>query len=266
MKYVRLFNEARTKDTVPGPVLVQWKITLRQIFDFDQFFVKESILLQENLVFFVVRIVHVVDDVLPFFRFFFFQFQLAYELLITRVFIRLQIFKNLKRIFHSPCCDTVSIPVVVNVVFVFVRSSHTKHYILLLVVGEIHALFPEAGDFSQHLKTVLSQIGFISCVVHVVVDCISNRAVTMNFFKGDFPFVMAFLTVHRYHWIKSTFGEAKLFSVFFSLLQVLVAVDEQVAGNFGIRCTEVERYAISFCIPVSTAAIFFTGEAFRTDV
>ncbi|MNF07845.1 hypothetical protein D3C80_2081100 [compost metagenome] len=56
-------------------------------------------------------------------------------------------------------------------------------------------------------------------------DC----TVAVNFFKGNFPLVMAFFTVHGYHRVECAFFEAELARVLFSLLQMLVAVDQQVA-------------------------------------
>ncbi|MNO90585.1 hypothetical protein D3C76_821090 [compost metagenome] len=266
LQYVRLLDKAGAKDAIPGPFLVQWKIFLWKIFNIDQFFIQESVLLQEHLTLFIIWIVHIGDDILPFCCFFFFKLQLVSQLLITSAFVSLQVVDDFKRIFHSPSRDAVCIPVVVYVVFVFVWSSNAKHYVFLLVNGVVHALFPETGDFSEYFQTVLTQVGLVASIVHIVVDGISNCTVTMDFFKRDFPFVVAFFTVHRYHRVQCTFSKAKLFRIFFCFFQVLVTVDEQVAGNFRIRSTQVERYAICFCIPVSAAAVFFTSEAFRTDV
>ncbi|MNY80355.1 hypothetical protein D3C86_2213590 [compost metagenome] len=53
----------------------------------------------------------------------------------------------------------------------------------------------------------------------------------MDLFERNLPLIVALLTVHRYHWIQRAFFKAELAGVFLRLLQVLVTVDQQVAGN-----------------------------------
>ncbi|MNC33158.1 hypothetical protein D3C75_815410 [compost metagenome] len=98
----------------------------------------------------------------------------------------------------------------------------------------MHAFLPEAGDFHQHLEAILAKIGFVPGVVHIVVDGIGDGAVAVNLFKRNLPLIVAFLAVHRHHWIQCAFFEAELAGVFLCLLQMLVTVDQQVAGNRGI--------------------------------
>ncbi|MNI93243.1 hypothetical protein D3C73_1511620 [compost metagenome] len=101
----------------------------------------------------------------------------------------------------------------------------------------MHAFLPEAGDFHQHLQAVLAEIGLVSGVIHIVIDCISNGAVAVNLFECNLPLVVALFAVHRYHWIQRAFFEAELAGVFLCLLQMFVTVDQQVAGNRRIGST-----------------------------
>ena len=47
---------------------------------------------------------------------------------------------------------------------------------------------------------------------------------------------------------------------------MLVAIYKKIACHFFFSCTQEERQAIGFCIPIGTATIFLTSETFRADV
>ncbi|MNI93303.1 hypothetical protein D3C73_1512330 [compost metagenome] len=101
----------------------------------------------------------------------------------------------------------------------------------------MYTFLPEAGDLHQYLKAVLAQVSLVASIVHIVVDSIGNGTVAVNFLEGNLPLVVAFLAVHCHHWIKRTFFEAELAGVFLGFFQMLIAIDQQITGNGGIRST-----------------------------
>ena len=65
----------------------------------------------------------------------------------------------------------------------------------------------------------------------------------MDFLEGDFPFVVALDARKRYHRIERA-RQALFARVVLRLRQLVAAVLQQVAGNFGFRQCEVERYGV----------------------
>jgi hypothetical protein len=63
----------------------------------------------------------------------------------------------------------------------------------------------------------------IPCVADVIKDRVSNRSVSVDFFKGYLPLVMALLAIHGNHGIEgSTVLKAELARILNSFGQVLV--------------------------------------------
>ena len=87
----------------------------------------------------------------------------------------------------------------------------------------------------------------------------------MDFLESDFPFVVALDARKRYHRIECA-RQALFARVVLRLRQLVAAVLQQVAGNFGFSQCEVERYGVGFGVPIGRAAVFFAGKAFRADV
>jgi len=104
-------------------------------------------------------------------------------------------------------------------------------------------------------------------VLNVVVDGIGNGAVAVNFFEGDFPFVVTFFAIHGYHWIqRCTIGEAKFGRIFNGFVELFIAIYQQLAGDGGIGGYQEEGQAICFGIPIGASTVLFAGEAFGADV
>ena len=129
----------------------------------------------------------------------------------------------------------------------------------------MHAIGPETGDFHQHFQAFAGQIAFIAGVVGVVVNRIGYRAVAVDFFKRDFPFVVAFDAGKSHHRVKRA-GQPLLARVVLRLRQLVVPVFEQVFGNLRLGQRKIKRHSIGFGVPISGAAVFFAGKAFGADI
>ena len=100
---------------------------------------------------------------------------------------------------------------------------------------------PKAGYGNHNFHSVVANIAFVAGVVDIVVDSINNGAVAVNFFEGNFPFVVAFLAVHSNHGVEcGTAVKAQFFGVFDGFGQVAVAVKEQVFGHVFVFGSQVK--------------------------
>ena len=79
----------------------------------------------------------------------------------------------------------------------------------------------------------MQDVGLVAGVVGVVVNGVGNVAVPVNFFKGDFPFVVAFDPVEGHHWVQGPL-EPLFLGVNVGPVQLVVAVHQEVARNFWI--------------------------------
>ena len=82
----------------------------------------------------------------------------------------------------------------------------------------------------------------------------------MDFFEGNFPFVVTFDPVEGNHWEQRTL-QALLLGVDVSTIQLLVTVHQQVTSNFWVGNPQVNRNTVGFGIPVSSTTVLFTSEA-----
>ena len=202
-----------------------------------------------------MRTVHIRADVRPFF-----QLGGAHVQIRTRIFRQ-----GFAGVVQYPCGEGVGVPVVVDVVFVFVRAGYAVNHVFAVAFGEVDAVRPEAGHFDQDFQAFFGKIAFVAGVVGVVVDGVRNRAVAVDFLEGDFPFVVALDAGKRHHRIECA-RQALFARVVLRLRQLVAAVLQQVAGNFGFRQCEVERHGVGFGVPIGRAAVFFAGKAFGADV
>ena len=138
-------------------------------------------------------------------------------------------------------------------------------HVFAVAFGVVDAVRPEARDFDQHFQTFFGEVAVVAGVVGVVVDGVRDGTVAVDFFEGDFPFVVAFDAGEGNHRVERA-GEALLSGVVLGLRQLVVAVFEQVAGDVRLGQGEVEWYGVGFGVPVGGAAVFFAGEAFGADV
>ena len=119
----------------------------------------------------------------------------------------------------------VGIPVVVDIVFVFIGSGDAKDDILVLLLRPVASLGPEAREGYQHLQPVFSQVVLVSGMPYIVKDGIGDGSVTVYLLEGNLPLIVALFAVHGDHGIKgSPAGESELLCVFNGLAKVFVPV------------------------------------------
>src|SRR5574340_791547 len=92
---------------------------------------------------------------------------------------------------------------------------------------------PETSHFDEDIETFMRQVCFVTCIVGIVVNSIWNRAVTVDFFKGNFPLVMALNACKGYHWIQGTF-KALLTGIVLGLWQLLATIFQEIFRHFFI--------------------------------
>ena len=115
------------------------------------------------------------------------------------------------RILHAPRREIIRVPVVVNVVLVFIRTGYAKHDIRLFRFRPIHTLRPETRNANQHIYSVFTQMSLVARVLHIVVNGIRYCSVAMNFLKRNLPLVVTLFSVHGHHRIqRSTVLESQL--------------------------------------------------------
>src|SRR5690606_10474459 len=99
--------------------------------------------------------------------------------------------KHFSGIVHTPCSNPIGIPVIIDVVLIFVGAGNTQYHIFLFIGAPIHTLRPKTADRDQYLQTVVFYIFFVACVAYIVEDGIGDGSVTVNFFKSNLPFIVA---------------------------------------------------------------------------
>ena len=61
-------------------------------------------------------------------------------------------------------------------------------------------------------------------------------------------------------------GEAEFGRIFDGLVQMFVAVYQQIAGYFGVCAGQVEGQAVGFGVPVGGPAVLLTGKALGPNI
>ena len=98
-------------------------------------------------------------------------------------------------------------------------------------------------------------------------DGIGDGAVAVNLLEGNLPLVVALLAVDRDHRIeRRAVAETQFGGVLDGFVQLVVAVDQQFAGNGLSGGGHVERQAVGLGVPVGDAAVFLAREALGTDI
>ena len=92
----------------------------------------------------------------------------------------------------------VSVPVVVHIVFVFIRAGNPQYDIFLFGLGEGYPLSPETADGNHYFQAIFSDIVHIARQRCMLNDGIDNDIVTVDFLEGYFPFTVAFLSIVGY--------------------------------------------------------------------
>ena len=143
--------------------------------------------------------------------------------------------QRLQRVSQRPNGEHVGVPIVVRIIFVLVGPCHSEDNILLPLGRPGNSLRPETGNANQDLKSEVDEVVLVTCIADIIKDCVGNRTIAMNLLKSNFPLVVTFFAVHCHHRVQgSTADKSKFLTILNGLGQVLVPVNEQVAGNFRI--------------------------------
>src|SRR5690606_15260472 len=112
------------------------------------------------------------------------------------------IVKCFDRIFHAPASHGVGVPVVIDVILVFIRTGDSKHNILLPGLTPVNPLAPEPCYADQNFKSVLTQILLVAGITYIIVNGKGNGTVSVDLFESDLPLIMAFFSIDGYHRIQ----------------------------------------------------------------
>ena len=125
LQHIGLLNEDGTQDSIPTPFLVDWTLLLAQIIHRKLLLVHKAILLQPDLGTFQLRQIHLVGNLRP---------RLKRRYFGNRVFsrqpgpvarmLRFEPLGHFQSIPHAPSCEVIGVPVVVDVVLVFIWTGY----------------------------------------------------------------------------------------------------------------------------------------------
>ena len=233
-----------------------------------QYFIHIAVILDENTPFLVFRQIHVFDDVSP--PGAFLPLVEIGDAADVGIFIRILLchhFQKTEGHLEALYAGIVGVPVVVHIVFVFIRAGNPQYDIFLFGLGEGYPLAPETADGNHYFQAILGDIVHIarqSCMLNNGID---NDIVTVDFLEGYFPFAVAFLSIVGYlRKQRCTVLETQFAGVFYGLGKLVVPVCQQVLCNLFGSGEQKKRYTTQFRVPISVAAIFFSGESFGADV
>ena len=196
---IGLFDKAGAKDAVPRPVLIDrpllgWKIGRHDLLLFEV-----TILLQPNTQGIIRWQSNLIGFLFPI---------LGLGSIPTQ--LDLGLFPQ-PRLLHANCLDhlegikptipgqVIGVPIVIDIVFVFVGPCNPVHHPGLAHLGPMNALRPKTTNPDHHLQPTLPPIRTVTGVANVLIDRVHHGPVAMNLLKGDFPFVVAFFAVHGHH-------------------------------------------------------------------
>lgn len=126
----------------------------------------------------------------------------------------------------------VSVPVVVHIVFVFIRAGNPQYDIFLFGLGEGYPLAPETADGNHYFQAIFSDIVHIARQRCMLNDGIDNDIVTVDFLEGYFPLTVAFLSIVGYlRKQRCTVLETQFTGVFDGFGKLVVPICQQVLCN-----------------------------------
>ena len=202
LQNISLLYKTTSQNAIPTPMLIDWTLCWIEIWCFHQYFIQKSILLQEDLTILMNRIMHLGDNTQPFSTLFQRPIKILDRSIVLRLMFALQSFDTIISILQTPHRNVIGVPIIIDVILIFIGTCYTMHHILLLMLTPMHPLCPESSDTQKHFPTGFIDICFITSILGVVVNGISNGTISVNFLKGNFPFIMALFTVHRDHRIQ----------------------------------------------------------------
>ena len=198
-----------------------------------QFLIQETVILYKDPQFFIFRQIHTVDDVAPAFS----LFLLAEvgDTAYTRIFVGVFSGNNFKIVkCHPQALHTrvIGVPVIIYVVLVLIRSGDTQYHIFLFWFGERYTLAPETGDGDHYFQSVFGYIIFATRDCSMLCNGIDDDIIAMYFFKGNFPFTVAFLTaVSNLREEGGTLFETQFAGILYRFRQLVITVYQQVFYN-----------------------------------
>ena len=167
----------------------------------------------------------------------------------------------------TPCGKPVGVPVVVDVVLVFVGARHTEHDPRLFGLGPIHPLCPETRHPEDDLPPSGCEVLLVSRITDIVVDGIDHGPIAVDLLERDLPFIVAFLAIHGDHGVQCCTGfKTELLCIYNRTFEMLTAVYQQLLGDPGRVRTQIEGQAIGFRIPITRPAVLLSSEPFGTNV
>ena len=108
-------------------MLVDWQLVAWNVGNRLQILVQEAIVFREDVTFLVVWQVHIVNNCLPLALFIFSNVELG-------SYVSVNFLQHLQRVLQRPLAKQVRVPVVVDVVVVFVRTGYGMQHVLVLTL------------------------------------------------------------------------------------------------------------------------------------
>jgi len=126
-------------------MLVYWPFFRVELRCHLLFFVKITILLQKHLQVLRIREIHILNHIIPgsYLPLMVERGSLGYLSVACRVNLH-HVIDGFEGIFKGPHCHLACVPVIVDVVFILIRTGNSQHHILSLYIRPVHPLFPEA--------------------------------------------------------------------------------------------------------------------------
>ncbi len=268
LEHVGLLDEARAQDSVPRPMMRDRTLGRIEGVGRSKFLVEETVLLEEHATFGIEGEMDPFGHIGP---------RGSLGDLVERHGGQQPIgligvettsgVDGLGGIAERPLRHQIRVPVVVDVVFVLVRAGHPEHDPRLLVFRERHSLGPEPGDRDEDIEATLQQVTGVAGRADVVEDGEGDCAVAVDLLERDLPLVVALFTVDRDHRVeRCPSDKPQLPRVLDGLVELTVAVVQQVLRDLRLGGREVERETERFGVPIGHSAVLLAGEALRSDV
>ena len=268
LQNIRLLDEARAQDAVPRPLLIDGALGRIEVRHERLLLVQIAVLLEKNAQLPILAEIHVVGDAVPHSRL---------GGLVERPFradariVRRAVLAHPPGgpggVAHRPAGDIGGVPVVIDVVLVFVGAGDAQQDVFPPRFGPRDALGPEARDAHEDLQSAVGEVLFVTRITDIVMDGIGDGAVAVDLLEGDLPLVVTLLAVDRDHRIqRRAVAEPQFGGVLDGLVQLVVTVDQQFARHGLPGGGHVERQAVSLGVPVGDAAVFLAREALGPDV
>ena len=264
---IGLLDKTGAKDAVPRPVLVDGALFRWKIRGHDLLLFEVTILLQPNT-----------QGVIRWQRDFFRLLLPIQGLGSVPTELDLGLFPQ-RRLLHANCLDhlegvkptipgqVIGVPIVIDIVFVFVGTRNPVHHPGLAHLGPMNPLRPETSNPYHHLQPTLPPIRTVTGVSNVLIDSIDHGPVAVNLLKGDLPFVVALFAVHSHHGEQGRpVFEPQFAGIGNGFVQLTVTVLQQLPSNPRRGCSQIKGNAISLGIPVGRTPVLLAGETLGTNV